>query len=565
MKRRIAGFILAGAVGCAQDFERNWQGEMLTIRLRAGAVGNLAWQLDTLAGHTLTKPKDYEDLWRNDLAWTAEDARQLELWSALHRRYRARKTENRKVKTGYPPNYAQFYGGAVSRDYAFRLAALDAPSLAIVSQSYRKLCGSDCSGSFVKILEHFWPRFSHWWQREGWATGSKSIPLMAARMGDFGLGALCQSGIRLTAAQVPSHPQVSLDVVVHPKKYLTNTSGTVMDDHILLEAVDHPEIGAPETLNAFALHELIHHFYDLAPRVKHLRLIEAFVQRPEPYSMAAYSVLNEAVAASVQMLGEKRQRSPDEYAKYIAKDENVYFDPFISKIARATIPLIEERIASGQSIFDEGFAGAYLRGVNAALELLVESPRFLLSSRVLIAWAGGKQAKDEFQRQVRGIVAQDSWHDLKASPNLSGVVFVTQADLNRLSRNAGVLPAKVVAAVTRAAQDRESFTYVWQRSPKAKIYFLYGRDEKRLNYVSWKLIHSDTPLDGLITPNSSASLPLQTADYDVGEAAASASDGPEGGRIRAIVSGIRGVKVVILEHVVDVAAQGEANHFLNAP
>ena len=497
MKRRIAGFILASAVCCAQDFERNWRGETLTIRLRAGAVGNLAWQLDTLAGHTLTKPKDYEDLWRNDLAWTAEDARQLGLWSALHRRYRGRKTENRKVKTDYPPNYSRFYGGAVSRDYSFRLAAFDAPNLEAARQSYRKLCGSACSGSFVEILEHFWPRFTSWWQREGLATASKSIPQMAARMGDFGLGALCQSGIRLTAAQVPSHPQVSLDVVVHPKKYLTNTSGTVMDDHILLEAVDHLEIGAPETLNAFALHELIHHFYDLAPREKHLRLIEAFIQRPEPYSMAAYSVLNEAVAASVQMLGEKRQRSPDEYAKYIAKDDNVYFDPFISKVARATIPLIEARIVSGQSIFDEGFVDAYLQRVGAALGPLRESARFLLSSRVLIAWAGGKEAKSQVQWQVRGIVGQDSWNDLKASPNLSGVVFVTQADLNRLGRNAGVVPAEIVASVTRAARDHDSFTYVWQRSPKAKIYFLYGLDEKRLNYVSWKLIHLDTPLDGL--------------------------------------------------------------------
>ena len=499
MKRRIAGFILASAFGCAQDFERNWQGEMLTIRLRTGAAGNLAWQLDTLAGHTLTKPKDYEDLWRNDLAWTAEDARQLGLWSALHRRYRGGKTENRKVKTVYPPNYARFYGGAVSRDYSFRLAALDAPNLEAARQSYRKLCGRACSGSFIEILEHFWPRFTSWWQREGLATASKSIPQMAARMGDFGLGALCQSGIRLTAAQVPSHPQVSLDVVVHPKKYMTNTSGTVMDDHILLEAVDHPEIGAPETLNAFALHELIHHFYDLAPREKHLGLIEAFVRRPEPYSMAAYSVLNEAVAASVQMLGEKRQRSPEAYAEYIAKDDNVYFDPFISKIARATIPLIEARIAAKQSIFDEGFVDAYLRGVGAALGPLRENARFLLSSRVLIAWAGGQQAKGEFQRQVRGIVGQDSWNDLKASPNLSGVVFVTQADLKRLRQNAGVVPAEIVASVTRAAQDHQSFTYVWRRSPKAKLYFLYGRDEKQLLSVTRSLVHLDTPLDGLVT------------------------------------------------------------------
>jgi len=136
---RYVVLTFACAVCCAQDFQQTWRGDTLTIRFRAGAVGNLAWQLDTLSGHSNTKPKDYQDLWRNDLAWTPEDSRQLEQWSALHGRYRGRKTENRRVPALYPPNYGRFYGTSVSRDYAFRIATLNAPDLSTVGKSYRKL------------------------------------------------------------------------------------------------------------------------------------------------------------------------------------------------------------------------------------------------------------------------------------------------------------------------------------------------------------------------------------------------------------------------------------------
>ncbi len=320
---------------------------------------------------------------------------------------------------------------------------------------------------------------------------------MVTKTSDFGLGTLCQSGIRLTAAEAPLDPEVSLDVAVHPKKYLTNTTATVLDDHILLEVVDDPKVGAPPLLTA--IHELIHHFYDLAPRGKHLRLIESFAQRPEPYSLAAYSVLNEAVAASVQMLAEKRLRSPEDYAEFISKDDNVYFDPFIAKVSRATIPLIEELIAAKKSIFDEGFVDSYLRSAGAALGPLRASPRFLLSSRVLISWDAGKRAKDEFNQAVRGVVGQDGWRSLKASPNLGGAVFVTQAEVDNLRKNQGVIPSTVVATVVAAARSHDAFAFAWQRSPKALVYFLYGREEKQLLAVTRSFVQRDTPFLGLVT------------------------------------------------------------------
>ena len=498
--RALIILVFACLVVRAQDFEQTWRGERLTIRIRGNAIGNLTWQLDTLSGHTNTRPKDYEDLWRTDLGWSAEDARQLEQWSSLHARYRKNRTHDRKARYTYPPNYAKFYGSSVSRDYAFRIAAMNASDLTSLRKSYRKLCGAACADSFVKVIEYFLPRFSNWWQQEGSPTARKIIPQLAAQTTDYGLGALCESAIRLTAAGIPSHHEVVLDIAVHPKKYLTNYTGTTMVNHILIEVVDDPEIGGPKL--PLAIHELTHQFYDFARLSEHKRLIRRFVERPEPYSVAAYSVLNEALAAAVQLLAEKKLRSPGDYANFVSVDNNVYFDPFIAKAARAIVPLVEERIAAKMSVFDNGFVDAYLKAVSAALGPLTDSPRFLLSSRVLVNWPSGKFAEDQFNLNVRGMVGLGEWKGFKTSPNLGGVIFLTQGDLNQIHVSMGVVPPEIAAAVTEAARTHPAFAYAWQRSPKAFVYFLYGSDEERLLRVTKTFAQSDTAFSGLRLPQT---------------------------------------------------------------
>ena len=498
--RALIILLFVCSVGCAQDFEQTWRGERLTIQIRGNAIGNLTWQLDTLSGHTNTRPKDYEDLWRTDLGWSAEDARQLEQWSSLHARYRKNKTHGRKARYIYPPNYARFYGSSVSRDYAFRIAAMNAPDLATLRKTYRKLCGGTCADSFMKIIEYFLPRFSMWWRQEGSPTARKIIPQLVAKTTDYGLGALCESAIRLTAADVSPRHEVVLDVAVHPKKYLTNYTGTTMVNHILIEVVDDPEVGGPRL--PLAIHELTHQFYDFARLSDHKRLVQRFVERPEPYSLAAYSVLNEALAAAVQLQAEKKLRSPGDYANFAAGDDNVYFDPFIAKAGRAIVPIVEERIAARKSVFDNGFVDAYLKAASAALGPLIESPRFLLSSRVLVNWSSGKRAKDEFNNSVRGMVGLDEWKGFKTSPNLGGVIFLTQGDLNQIHGSGGVVPPDIAAAVTESARTHTAFEYAWQRSPKAFVYFLYGSDEERLLMMTKTFSRSDAAFSGLRLPQT---------------------------------------------------------------
>jgi hypothetical protein len=136
--------------------------------------------------------------------------------------------------------------------------------------------------------------------------------------------------------------------------------------------------------------------------------------------------------------------------------------------------------------------------VTTALGPLRESPRFLLSSRVVIHSPEGKRASDEFNQNVRGIVGQTEWEDLAVSPNLGGVVFLTRTDLAHLRENRGVVPHRIVTALGSAARTHETFVYAWPRSSKAAIYFIYGRDGDRLMAATRAFVRNDKPFAGLL-------------------------------------------------------------------
>ncbi len=475
---RIGLLVVCGlGLAAAEDVTQRWEGGRLSIQIRAGAVGNLAWQLDTLIGRTNTAPKDYEDLWRKDLEWGAEDARMLGKWSALHARHRRARTaiHGRAV---YPPNYARFYGSATGRDYAFRIAAAEAEDFERLRERYAALCGERCAGEFIDVLRHFWPRFKGWWEKEGLTTAQRFVPEMAGLMTKHGLGELCETAARVTASRVPARHVLGIDVMVHPKAYLTNMSATVMENHVLTELTEDEKVGGVRM--PLLIHELTHHLYDFAGEADHLRLIERFAARPEAYSMAAYSLLNEGLACGIQLMVEKRMRPAAEFGEFVATDENIYFDPFIARAGRALLPVMERWVAEGRTVFDDEFVEAYLRAFGREMGPLVASPRLILSSRVQIHGPKGKAASHEFRQLVRGISTQEEWKDLRAAKDLGGVVFLTKGEMGLVRRNGGVVPGTVVKAVTEAARGRGTFVYGWRRTAKAMVFFVYGEDEARL-------------------------------------------------------------------------------------
>lgn len=497
--------LLAAAAPDIEEFQR---GERLHLRLRSTAQANLTWQLDTLAGRTLTAPKDYEDLWKHQLAWSGEDARQLANWKSLSERYRRQPPGRAAPRTHYPANYGRFYAASLNADYDFRIAGLEAPlnddSGRALRASYQRLCrAAACADQFAAILAHFRPRFLAWWQSEGAATGAKLLARLSSMAAERRLVSFFEEIAALTRARLPRRRHtISLHLVVHPKDYLTNLTATVMNSHLLMEVVEDPEVGGAR-LGTFA-HELTHHFYDYAPRRAHLRLIDRFLARPEPYSMAAYSILNEGLACAAQVLWEKRSLPPADFTKFMAKDDNIYQDPFISQAGRALAPVIERRIAAGQTIHDEAFVAEYMEALGAALgPARAASPRFLLSSRAVIRGEAGRAAADYFRAHVRGIASFDEWKDLARAPHLGAVVLLTPPELAQLRKNsAGLLAPPDLAAIEEEAAAAGSprgqpFAYAAPRSAKASIYVLYAPDSDSLLALMRRFAASDTPFTGL--------------------------------------------------------------------
>jgi hypothetical protein len=493
---RCALLALSALTVFGQTLQQDWRGQQLDVVLRATAITNLTWQLDTLAGRTNTEPKDYEDLWRNDLAWTSADARQLNAWRKLWERHRReRSSDPQAMQAAYALNFARA-SASVPLDYQYRIAAANAADLDALTAAYTKLCGKACASRFIRILRHFEPRFTKWWTTEGLPTSRATIDHLHRLLDTANVGPLWESALRFTAGKAATPQLITLNVIVHPKQYLTNMTATVMEDHMLLEAVDDPEFADRQL--PIVVHEMTHHFYEIAPLPDHLRLVERFAQRPEPYSLSAYSVLNEALAISVQFLLEKRILTAAQYAEATAKDEDIYGDPFIAQAGRAAMPIVEEMMARGQTLFNDDFVERYVSALGNALGPKTASPRFVVSSRVLIADRRNDKARDQFTRSVRGIWSDDTWTSLKKFPDMSAVVLLTKRSLPSLRKNHSTLPAPIVDAVIQGAAMSDAFTYAWRRSPKAIVYFLYGASQDQLLKSIGRFAANDAPINGLL-------------------------------------------------------------------
>ena len=98
-----------------------------------------------------------------------------------------------------------------------------------------------------------------------------------------------------------------------------------------------------------ALHEITHAIFDLAPTEKHRRFQSEIQSAPGGPTVYAY--LNEALATGMQLLLYKRLG---------IQDRDPYNHPYIPRLGRATIPLLEAAIEDRRSIFD-GFAQRYLQ------------------------------------------------------------------------------------------------------------------------------------------------------------------------------------------------------------
>jgi hypothetical protein len=195
-------------------------------------------------------------------------------------------------------------------------------------------------------------------------------------------------------------------------------------------------------------------FYDSAPLAKHMALIGEFERAAQPWRMAAYSYLNEAIATAAQILVEQRLRPRKELDEWIANGRNVYSQPWVAALGKAATPLLEQSLRDRRSLFD-GFAGRYLAAVGERLGERVSHPHFLLASRVVVySDESLYPAYRMFRERVPSILHAAGRESLEKYPNLPVVLLTRDGERSTWERRIGTRALTVLSGETAADVER---------------------------------------------------------------------------------------------------------------
>jgi hypothetical protein len=195
-------------------------------------------------------------------------------------------------------------------------------------------------------------------------------------------------------------------------------------------------------------------------RLKHLALLEAFVQSRAPSFAGLYTYLNEAIAGAASgLLKKEREESPP--------DES-HLHPYEHPLGSATLPLLKEAIAQRTTLFTN-FAKPYIAAGTVALNDKLRQPQFVLAQvALLLPENSGRLTEAYFEGLFpKASVQFRNEAQLVTFPDLNVIRFVRYDALGSL-----------VDTIPNVASLRANrgFAYALDRGRGARTYILAGRD-----------------------------------------------------------------------------------------
>jgi hypothetical protein len=460
MAHLTACFALALSLAAAASTASAADHTGVTFRLgsteRVTAVYHVACLAESLA---CTKDV-FEKFWRDELQWTAADARELDAWKEIVKR----------TGDAAPPAPASPYLG---HTLSLRPRLNERMLIAAVfeARSPADLRGRaglthDDAVRLHAVVEHFRKRLRGSWQV---ASGRRaSVDLREARklLAKPETVALI-SKITSFIATPPRKATIYVHAIPLPIPASEAATATYASNHVVLEVGN---AANTKGLVTIVLHELTHYLYDGSPQTRLVELANRFVQTGAPQGSAFHALMNEALATAVQLLaaeqlGVVQRRNRDE--------GDLYRHAWITRAARGAVRVLETSLGNGATLYD-GFVEAYVRETTRELGDEVNRPSFVLSAVAILPTEHAGAASTLLQQELQPVngAATDEWRQY---PRLD-LVFLMTNDL--LKAFAESYPEVV------AFGERRGFAYKSQRPGGGGVFILSGRDGSALVEVA---------------------------------------------------------------------------------
>jgi hypothetical protein len=425
-----------------------------TFQVDADEFANTVFHLNCLSSNIPCTKASFQKFWHDDLHWTPADQRQLEAWRDALDDISFREPPGEG--TGFLAMASAFHPRQVARRRIIA-TAFDSHSPADFAKRAAKLGAPAEIARLRSALDHIQTRLHLWWKSTGQAYATRRLGTIRAPMRSpeiMQLAGRIQRFMEVQSTGGTFHVHL---IARHDPKSGASLA-TPVGNHVLLEVVDDIQ-GHEEFARAVILHEITHTFFDAAPKSLHGDLIRAFLERPEPEAQALYSLLNEGLATAAQsILLDERSVS----------DKDLYKHPYIPRIGRAAAAPLRDALEHGPTLF-HGFLSLYFEAASAEMKEEIVSPRFLLTSAVLVPIGN----VDEAEKAYRSEFATTYWAspgDRNRFKEMNMVILTTYDKLEDL--------AGWDDAIVPLSKAHRAFVFSEPRSSKSHSYLVAGRDDQ---------------------------------------------------------------------------------------
>ncbi|WP_394830172.1 hypothetical protein LVJ94_27060 [Pendulispora rubella] len=362
------------------------QGHRLRYALHLAEAPNLIYQLDCISGAALCAQPIYRELWATFQLDAADEAA-LARWKALRAKHGG---ELRRVDIPRPAQALLAPSGIFDLAERQRIAGLRARTPDAYQEAMALLSTDSDAQGLRDVLERFAPRFGEWWRQHGFAAGSVFFDGFRRLLGDSFLDSTIEKAAHFYEADLPPGTTFQIHVLVQPRSARKFHVAYQLEGDAAVEA---PEDGTPESLIDVVAHELFHYLFFRMDPQRQAAFLADVCASDDPFAVASFGMLDEAVAAALGngIVG-RHYSSPEAFTAQVARGFIHY--RAAGSLARELLPSMQDVLDRGTLVSSPEFRRVFRAAAQASYDGGRPRPIDYLHSHVSIAgpsFAGAAQ------------------------------------------------------------------------------------------------------------------------------------------------------------------------------
>ncbi len=325
-----------------------------------------------------------------------------------------------------------------------------------------------------RVLGKFSPRFERWWQNGSGEHATRMQRRLHSHLDAETTRILLENLQRFHRIN-DDIESFDVDVITAPGGDTRATHAEVRGNSARVESI----MGESSSARVgVVLHEAAHYLYAQTSTDHRSEIRGWFLDNPSAWSLAAYNLLNEAIASAFgNALAEKPLLSDERYQRLLDLPESLYADAYVDRAAKAVLPILESYLRDAKAI-DRQFVDSYIEAVGQQMGGRMTELPFWLRQMVFAATATESlPLVQEVAANIRtGALLQE---DLSAGcgercllgnfSELSGILLTSPIELDGL---AGIIPSTAAIQIRRAALTAGLSVYGIKRSDRSLLYVI---------------------------------------------------------------------------------------------